>query len=309
MKRDKIKLLWPVSNTGHSWVTGTAVDYDGTSCESRRWLTDGLPPEAPKTSFAEIEPFSIDSALFLNFCLADQSEESIKDFADKYGSLGESVKRLIKVHEPNDPSLDCKEVIGESFEDWTRETENLEFAVQLCYGILEKHRKKDVGVAMFFPINRTDSEQGQRYTLRKAEITDVDAALAELDELISSHLECFLTMQEGHFDEENWLSLAFQTHSLLSGLWLQFAIAVSERKVFHQCKQCLRWFEIEPGQRTSRVFCSGSCKYKAYQERQETAVRLRSEGMTIEDIATKVNSNPWTVERWVKEREGNIKRR
>lgn len=305
MNSVKIKLMWPVSRAGYSWVTGNEADDGAFGRKPSRWLTDSLTEHDTDASFVEIEPFSVDPALFLNFCLADPSEESIKDFADRYGKLGGPVERRIRVDDSTDPSSDNKEAMGESFADWTREIESLKLAVQLCFSILEKHRRKDVGVSMFLRGSKTDSADRQEFTLSKIEIPDVEIALAELRDLISGQLECSLGMQKYSIYEDSWLRLVLQPPSLLSGLWLQFAIAASENKFFRQCKQCLRWFEIEPGiRRKSRIFCSDSCKYKAYQERQDTAVRLTSEGLTVDEIARRIGSDPRTVQRWIEAPKG-----
>lgn len=301
MKSENIKLLWPVSKTGYFWVGGTAIDSAKPGISTERWLTNGLPPEAPSTSFRIVEPFFMDTALFLNSSLFELSEESIKEFAQKYGMLGDPVEHRIRVQDPNNPDLDNQEVLGESFEGWRREIKRLRHAVQLCFSILNKDPRKKIGVGMFLPLSSGDSEHSIDYELSKIEIADVDEALHKLKDLIPNPLHVALSMQLFRTTEERWLKMAFEPTSLLAGLWFQFADAVSEHKFFRQCKQCFRWFEIEPGiHRISRVFCSDSCKYKAYQGRQEAAVKLNSEGMSVEDIAKKLNSNPGTIEGWIK---------
>jgi hypothetical protein len=60
--------------------------------------------------------------------------------------------------------------------------------------------------------------------------------------------------------------------SLLSALWLQFALAIAEDKRFRRCKQCGRWFQVyqDEDRRTARKeFCQDACKSRDYRLRRE----------------------------------------
>lgn len=65
--------------------------------------------------------------------------------------------------------------------------------------------------------------------------------------------------------------LMFMPDTLLTALWLQFAIALVEAKTYKRCEWCHQPFEITPGQlRKSRAYCSNHCKQAAYRARKET---------------------------------------
>lgn len=95
-------------------------------------------------------------------------------------------------------------------------------------------------------------------------------------------------------------ALRYGPHTLLDALWLQFADAVDRDKVFGQCQECGKWFEIAPdAARTHRRFCSNSCRGKAYRERQDKARQLFTVGKTFEEIADELDSDVATVRRWI----------
>jgi DNA-binding NarL/FixJ family response regulator len=56
--------------------------------------------------------------------------------------------------------------------------------------------------------------------------------------------------------------------------------------------------------RTSRLFCSESCRARAYRERKEKAVQLAAEGKTPKEIAAELDSDVKTVKGWIKQRKG-----
>jgi hypothetical protein len=94
--------------------------------------------------------------------------------------------------------------------------------------------------------------------------------------------------------------LVFIPGSLLGALWLQFARAIEGNRSYRQCKECGQWFEVSPETaRTSRLFCSGPCRSKAYRGRQERAKELHDKGWSVKKIATELESDIPTVRRWL----------
>src|SRR5262249_35060082 len=80
--------------------------------------------------------------------------------------------------------------------------------------------------------------------------------------------------------------------SLLAALWVQFARAIEGNRHYRECKECGRWFEVSPeAARTSRLFCSGPCRSRAYRGRQELAQKLHAKGHTLEEIARELGSD------------------
>src|SRR5439155_5955574 len=56
------------------------------------------------------------------------------------------------------------------------------------------------------------------------------------------------------------LALRLVPATLLGALWLQFAAAVDGGHDFRACRECGRWFRLDPATaRTSREFCANAC--------------------------------------------------
>jgi hypothetical protein len=88
--------------------------------------------------------------------------------------------------------------------------------------------------------------------------------------------------------------------SLLGAIYLQFAQAIHGGRKPRRCQVCGRWFDLAPGlNRKDRETCSGTCRTKAYRERQEEARQLREQGRSLKDIAKQLETNLKTVEKWV----------
>jgi hypothetical protein len=76
-------------------------------------------------------------------------------------------------------------------------------------------------------------------------------------------------------------SLQFVPTNFWAALWLQFAMSVSEGKAFAKCKECGTWFEVtaKAGRksqgRSTRMYCSDSCKAKAHAARMRQLVHKK----------------------------------
>jgi hypothetical protein len=101
--------------------------------------------------------------------------------------------------------------------------------------------------------------------------------------------------------DEARLRRRFLPESLEAILWLQFVEAIDGQKKYRACKKCGLWFELSPKiARTSRQFCTGNCRNRAYQERQDQARDLHRKGKSFKEIAIAVGTDAATVRNWVK---------
>ena len=65
--------------------------------------------------------------------------------------------------------------------------------------------------------------------------------------------------------------------SLIGLLWLQFADAIATNRIFKQCGQCNKWFETtQKAARTDKLYCSQTCRVRAYRTRQAEARELHN---------------------------------
>ena len=93
-----------------------------------------------------------------------------------------------------------------------------------------------------------------------------------------------------------------EAKTLLDVLWVQFALAVAENREYRRCDFCSRPYELSPSvSRADKVFCSDTCRVKAYYRRQAKARKMREEGQHLRAIVKAVGSDTKTVKRWVGE--------
>ena len=89
-------------------------------------------------------------------------------------------------------------------------------------------------------------------------------------------------------------------NSLIGALWLQFAQAVDGDRKYRRCAECRTWFEISPETaRVTRTYCSNACRSKAYRKRQLEAEQLHAQGIPVEEISRRLESDIKTVSGWI----------
>jgi hypothetical protein len=102
------------------------------------------------------------------------------------------------------------------------------------------------------------------------------------------------------------LAWQHEPSSLIGLLWLQFADAIATNRNFKQCAQCQRWFEIAQNlARTDKVYCSPTCRVRAYRTRQAQVRELYSLGSTVDDLAGRFGSDPKTIKAWLSQGRGH----
>jgi hypothetical protein len=100
--------------------------------------------------------------------------------------------------------------------------------------------------------------------------------------------------------ENRGMTFGFVPDDLLKAMWLQFALGASEGKKYRSCAVCGTWYELSPDTaRTTRLFCSDSCKSRGYRQKQDRARQLFSEKNTFRQIAKELGSDVATVKRWI----------
>lgn len=98
-----------------------------------------------------------------------------------------------------------------------------------------------------------------------------------------------------------WGELRFAPRYLIDAIWLQFAEAVCGNKAYRQCQFCGKPFELSPDvARTSRLFCSDSCKMQSYRQRKTAILNLWEQGLSVAEIAEAVDgADIASVRKWV----------
>ncbi len=99
---------------------------------------------------------------------------------------------------------------------------------------------------------------------------------------------------------QNRLYLRIVPKNLMGAMWLQFARGIDGNKDYRRCRACGKWFEISlEANRPTRFFCKDGCRYKVYRERITAAQQLHFEGVSIQEIAGRLDTHTATVEGWI----------
>jgi hypothetical protein len=229
-------------------------------------------------------------------------------------------ERLIRPHNAGDPETQLllaewfllRAVIGESFELWKSTIHELQTLVSLWDALVRRERKRieqfahlgsegkkrtvtlvhASGEILQEPV-RWDEPSSARLTLAAGA---EHALLLALNRRVSA--KAYVSLLPLSMPPHRKLLICPET--LRDALWLQFALAVLERKSFRACEVCGKPFEISPQvARTNRLLCSAACKARAHRQRRELALKLAGDGLSVEQIAERVGSQPATVAGWM----------
>ncbi len=222
------------------------------------------------------------SALFRTFAALDYTNrDAILAFAATYGLLG------VDTQEQGPFSVDTELgyhfVRGESHLTWAREICLMKEALQLAQPRTPTDEAVEHKRWASFGLKPPHAKRRHR-----------------LQWLFDVHLQHVQARMSLRPEVPPRLSMAPLT--LLSAMWLQFALAVSGDKQFRECKFCKRMFEIsteQSGFRRHREFCSDSCKTKDYRRRKRTALRLAGSGTSVTSIAERTATDANTVRSWL----------
>jgi hypothetical protein len=313
MPNEPVFFVWNVLAGGYRWTDAETVEGE----KPGRYLVQSWNiPEGSK----RYQPLRLYPALFRSFADITPTEEGILSFANEYGRL--DTGKLLKVPSKKDPREGTL-YVGEPLSLWVSEIAAMNQALTLW----DMAQNRDMtGLSGFIHWSgdsvHYDSGPGLERTTRTiAHLNEeprlvgvllhgdlVTPALFHVQHVVNQHLEERLSPKVLWGKDYTHLNLYFMPNSLIGALWLQFAQAIDGNKTYRRCDECRAWFELSPEvARTTKRFCSNACRVKAYRERKATARQLHSEGVGIEGIANRLDSDPETVAGWVSGIEGNTK--
>jgi hypothetical protein len=114
-------------------------------------------------------------------------------------------------------------------------------------------------------------------------------------------IEFIPTIWVGDVQEFGKPTLQIAPSSLWGLIVLQFAKAVEGERRYQRCAVCRRWFLLAPGvNRADRQTCSGTCRNRAYFQRQQRAREMHAQGKTAAEIARELGSDLKKVRAWIK---------
>ena len=217
----------------------------------------------------------LDSAPGLHRIFADTepSKPAILGFTNRYGTLGLNrtevniAPLLRRSSGPAYVPYKC-----DSLADWSDEILALRHAVDLWSAIRSGESAA------------TEQPWTQLYSLVAPRLQDLEGKLSVLE------------TGEG-------LVLNVGPKNLCTAAWLQFEREIEGFFDFRRCGQCSRWLRFYPQQvKIEQIFCSQACRSKSYRARQDDARRMNLEGVAVEEIAARLNSNVATVKGWISRR-------
>ncbi len=311
MAEDVFQFLWDVRQSGYRWAEMTpAPDRmgDWEQYEPELFLMDA----GGETMISRYDPLQDHSGLFREFADTSPTQEGILGFANKFGRLGGHAEEgiLLWVTDSKIPSGGRSERLS----TWVGQIQAMHEAINLWD--LAKAGDTD-GLSRVIEwegrdvVRRRlehDSElQGQIIAswgvspellqlFRSGDL--IQPALVQTQRTINWNLESSPRLLWD--PKQGRLELRIVPDSLIGAMWLQFARAVDGNKTYRRCAECRTWFAISPGTaRVTRTYCSNACRSKAYRKRQLEAERMHKEGISIEDIAHRLDSDIKTVSKWV----------
>jgi hypothetical protein len=263
--------FWEQKRVKHEPVAAHLAPSNHSELPSAWYLVPCNPSELPRT----YQPLQEFNGLFRTFSELAPTRESIQGFANEYGWLGLwSLPREMRY------------VGAESFMQWTHEVLRINPLVTLWEAL---RIGDDIQIAKFLRWRDDEIiyELGSDWTgtITRADLPQAWLCPGELitpawhvlqrhlNEAVSIHP----TAPSLAMSPEGKLRLWLRPQNLASGLWLQFASAVSENHSLRSCHVCTRWFQVGPDgdRRTDAEFCSNACRQKKYRIWKERKSRHR----------------------------------
>lgn len=287
---------WVVAENGYAWAEDYRSDRrgrDGRPVSGGRFLVPrdllddvegadgaGFVADDREVAFRRYHPLDESSGLFREFARLPPTEPKIREFADRYGTLGANAGDTRPLESGADDSESEREGheqihrgldVAQSFDRWSAAVAAMKRAVELLDN-LPADRKG--------PVAR------------------------ELQELVQGRLTVTGVIPRFRLDPLPFRQppLHLAPVNLLGAMWLQLARAVSGNKAFRECGRCGKPFELSPDRtRKSRKYCSERCRSRAYRVRIDAAQEMRRAGKTLGQIAAELGSDIPTVKGWVGE--------
>jgi hypothetical protein len=307
--------VWPVPEAGFAWVS-TTIEIGKSRRQRQPILGEVCPRQAPAVG-RTYRPLHQYSGLFLVFADTDPTPEGVLLFAKRFG-------RLTRPQTAGRPAVDDAgrpvRLTDECLELWLQQIEDVKRTAGLWHDCQSGKAERLAGridwskdaaghpvVSYLRGPEEEDVEEIASRTFhagRLARLSPGDACLPALfyvQDAINARIDALAHPQLLWDPDANQLALRLVPDSLLACIWLQFAAAVANNTAFRQCGQCDLWFELlADGGRTTKQFCSGSCRTRAHRTRQDNACQLHRRGKSLKEIAAAMGADVPTVRKWLK---------
>jgi hypothetical protein len=306
---------WRVTASGYRWGDVRVAPLDGGEGEPEptRVLTDGVAVGQP-AEWLVYSPLTVGD-LFLEFAATPATDDGIIAFANKRGTLFESVA-VIGRKGPGGKDLHLG--LAEPRGHWLRAIKDMHRAVNLWRlasardaASLARLLTWKAGRRYAAWVYREDRPPGGGFfsvAIRPAtgipnEPGDiVSPARLLIQRWINENLSKHASPRLLWSTDTGKQVIRIVPNNLLGALWLQFARAVAGEASYRQCRACGKWITIsteEHGHRKHRVFCSAACRQRDHRAKVAEAHRLQAEGRTVRQIARHFDTTTHTIKNWL----------
>jgi hypothetical protein len=274
-------LSWRLPEQGFAWVRAHPL----LDSRCHMFLTEQQVPLPHK--YKLYDPMR-DSGLFRTFAELRPERREVLGFANTYGQLGG--RYSIPVAIPTTSKRASREqsvsvANGETLGAWTEEISSMRALVRL-WGAA---RQGDAGTLRNW-IQWRNGEVIFDFKVDGYHAAGVLAAPDHFPQILEGLVSGDLVQPAWHLlqlELNAWLAkhpampyvvwdgdrcelrVRLKPTSLISALWLQFAIAVGENHAHRTCVACGRWFQVGPGadMRADAKYCSNACRQRKYREK------------------------------------------
>lgn len=307
MSAELFELDVAVHIDGYEWIEAVLEEYPDSSPDT--FLT-------PCKLFGDerhYNPLIEATGLFREFAELDMSKEAILAFANEYGPMRKWQRILRPGYSPGDWRARTP---GESMRDWCESIGYMKLAVRLW----DMVRSDDLdGLSRHI----TWSRQGHFVVHSHLDMPigqedpwstwygDVELSLEckpdNIVQITKRVIECCVECNIGHNAfvsvrprDDYDMQIYVEMLGLNDAVWFQFAQAVIGNRDYRQCRTCGKWYELSPDTaRTNRITCSDACRSKAYRQRKAEARRLFKDGVPVEEIARRLDTETSTAQGWI----------
>lgn len=299
MPTELFQLRWGVAEQGYEWRDVSLRGHPlPEGARPVRLLVARGDADDIEMSARWYDPFVDALALFRTFADLAPTQEAIYKFANHYGWLHYSPPFVadpgaFQIHAPGSDDH-ARVVWGESLEQWIEAIGQVRYAVAL-WDRLQMNDREDL--ARYLRQEGLEQSFEREAGRRTGPVWTGHAALYTM---VAAQLTNTLSAQPVWDADRQRLSLALVPANLFAALWLQFVNSVQGNIEYQKCAWCGKWFAIVPPQvRSSRAYCSTACRSKAYRKRQADARKLAATGVSLEEIASRLETTVETARGWI----------
>lgn len=287
------KFTWKMPKMGYRWLAADRRFPEPSS----EW---GLRLEPIVYDFNIYHPFET-PGMFRTFADLELTPEAILPFANKYGHLGDDPAYPNDLGHPRDSHVVLEALGVESHSEEELRQPQIEWIWEqrFTYSLPEPLWRWTKAIERM----RGCVKRWDRCRDGDAKVDDEEDLVDEVNEQLESESMSILLRRQS--PARRLFRLEYLPRDLLAAMWIQLAQAIAEVKDLRQCPGCGEWFEVssKQQQRASRKYCQDSCKSQHYRDRKLSAVRMAKAKKSIAEIAEALETEPSTVEVWLRQHE------